>query len=424
MGKPAWVLNYESLTVTSLLLPMVTSVTYTDNKHGESDTLELGVEDSRALWRTGWYPSKGDRLDLSIGYEGQELLPCGKFQVDEVQLDGPADTCTIRALASNLSTPLRTKRNRKFENRSLKDITTQIASEEELELMGTIRDVPLKLVTQSDETNLEFLKKLADEYGYAFNVRNTLLVFWDQLSLEATEPVRTYQLSDLKRYSFKSTTQHTYVACEVSYLDSDTGQLIKGRALVANMRIRGSETVPGDVKVPDEILTRKGQPDVGHLGDLVDEWQIWLKSKGWYDYKIDKWFGPITERGTKILEAQAGIEQNGIVEAETWKAAIEMGFRPKGSEDKVLGEILYKNVRVESVAEAEEKARAYLFAANRLAATGQLSLLGHPLLCSGAVIELTEDMYRVGGKYVIDKATHRLTKSGGWTVDADVTYVP
>jgi hypothetical protein len=101
-----------------------------------------------------------------------------------------------------------------------------------------------------------------------------------------------------------------------------------------------------------------------------------------------------------------------------------MGFRPKGSEDKVLGEILYKNVRVETVAEAEEKARAYLFAANRLAATGQVTLIGNPLLCSGAVIGITENLYRVGGKYIIDKATHRLTKSGGWTVDAEVTYVP
>lgn len=413
-----WVINYETGDVTDLIVPMVTSVTYTDNTHGDSDTLELGIEDAESLWRTGWYPAKGDRLDVRIGYVGQPLLPCGKFQVDEVDLEGPPSTVVLRTLAAGLGESLRTKQNRGFEDQSLREIVEKVTGELGMTLMGTIRDVKLKRVTQKDETPLDFLQRLAEEYGYAFNVRDTVVVFWLLADLEQQTPVLSFGRSELKRYRFTDTARNTYIACEVSYFDPDTGQTIKGRATIDNQRPHSNEP-----EIPTEVLRRKDAPDTGHIGELVEEVQIWLKSKGWYDYKIDRWFGPITERGTKILQAQSGLPEDGIWQAPTWRAAFNLGFRATADGTNGTGEILYKTERVESVDEAEQKAAAYLHRANRLQATGSLTLPGHPLLCSGVLIELRE-MLRLSGKYIIDRSVHRVSKSAGWVTEVEVTYVP
>jgi len=42
--------------------PYITSVSYTDNEHGQSDEIELQIEDSEHRWKSSWYPTKGDLL--------------------------------------------------------------------------------------------------------------------------------------------------------------------------------------------------------------------------------------------------------------------------------------------------------------------------------------------------------------------------
>jgi len=36
-------------------------------------------------------PSKGDTLRLYIGYEGEQLLNCGIFEIDEIEYETPPD---------------------------------------------------------------------------------------------------------------------------------------------------------------------------------------------------------------------------------------------------------------------------------------------------------------------------------------------
>lgn len=418
LRKPIWVLDYESTGVTSALAAMVTSVMYADHLHGESDEVELTVEDTEEFWRTGWFPSKGDRLVLSIGYEGEQLLPCGGFQVDEVELGGPPRGCTIRALSAGVSQAMRTKKSRSFVGKTLKEIVETIATELELELVGEpeATKAPQKHAQQKDETSLEFLKKLADETGHAFNVRDTQLVFWQLTDLEDQEPIAVIAPDELLPYRFTSSAQATYVACEERYFDPDTGELFFARVTVENMRDRGGELSAEDVQVPTETIRQ------GDTGDLVREWQTWLQPKGLYDYKIDGIFGPITHRGTKQFQRDAGIAVDGIVGPETWRAAIAAGFRAGLDGAEVIGDVLHIHERCESNAQAEVLAGAALHRANRLRAKGSIAVRGNPRVVSGVTVEV-EGLQRLSGKYVVEKAVHRLT-SDKYTVETELTHVP
>ena len=91
---PMFVLSYEQKNITSDITPYVRSVTYTDYLSGQSDEVEVELEDTDGRWVRAWYPGKGDRLTLKIGYEGEPLLPCGVFEIDEIEKNGVAKTLT------------------------------------------------------------------------------------------------------------------------------------------------------------------------------------------------------------------------------------------------------------------------------------------------------------------------------------------
>jgi len=61
------------------------SVNYSDAEEGETDDLSLELEDVGGLWSDSWYPTKGDTLELSIGYD-DVLVYCGSFVIDELQI--------------------------------------------------------------------------------------------------------------------------------------------------------------------------------------------------------------------------------------------------------------------------------------------------------------------------------------------------
>lgn len=224
---PYFVLLYGQKDVTSDIAKNALSVTYTDKLRGESDEVEIELEDTDGRWRSVWYPQKGDVITLKMGYVGTKLLPCGDFQIDELQLEGPPDVVSIRGLASGITQELRTKRSKAFENQTLRQIASQVARANGLQVTGTIADLKMERVTQNQESDLAFLKRLAEAYGYAFSVRGQQLVFHDLADLDAGASVLKLSRSDIKRLSLKDKSHAVYRACQVSYFDPKTQRLIQ-----------------------------------------------------------------------------------------------------------------------------------------------------------------------------------------------------
>lgn len=426
--QPVWLLSYESVDLSDELGPSATGVTYTDYLHGQSDELEVTLEDIRGLWRGPWYPSKGDRLDLKIGYDTEPLLPCGRFQVDTVELGGPPDTVTIRGLAADVSAPLRTKQSRAFESVTLADIAGRVARELGLELVGDVTGPTLRRVSQANETSVAFLKRLAEEYGYVFSIRGGKLTLYDLLTIEALPPVLTIDRTDLRSYRLKNGTQGTYVACEVTFLDPETGKTLKRRVEASDVRRRAPTTAASvSAQIPPDVL---GLPFPGRKrrqdGDPVRAWQRWLQAQELYSGPVSGTFDTALDRATRVFQGRHGAKVDGAVGPETYGAAIALGFDPSSSNDPLaasaVGDVLFANIRVESVDDAVAKAKALLHRANRLQVTGTLSLPGNQRAVSGNKVLVT-GLARLSGYYVIDKSTHAVSRSGGYTTEIEVARV-
>lgn len=228
--QPKFVVEYEGKDITKDISPYFLQITFTDNLKGETDDLEINLEDRDHRWKNGWFPQRGDSIRLLIGYEGEPLVNCGLFQVDEVELNGPPDTVSLKALAAGVKESLRTDNTVAYENKSFEEIAKEIAKKHGYTLTGKIgaakRKRRSKRITQKKETDLAFLKRLGEAEGVIFTVKDGQLVWHDQDELDGAGSVSVIDRSNMTRFTFRAKTAQVYKACQVSYHDPKTKKLI------------------------------------------------------------------------------------------------------------------------------------------------------------------------------------------------------
>ena len=112
-------------------------------------------------------PTKGDLLQLSIGYD-DPLTPCGLFQIDECDLKGPPDVFGFRGIGATITPDLRTRFSRGYEGQTLLQIATSVAAAHQLEVVGlpATREVSVARLTQKHESDLQFRRRVANLYNY------------------------------------------------------------------------------------------------------------------------------------------------------------------------------------------------------------------------------------------------------------------
>ncbi|EBX1663060.1 hypothetical protein DQ936_18190 [Salmonella enterica subsp. enterica serovar Oslo] len=81
------------------------------------------------------------------------------------------------------------------------------------------------------------------------------------------------------------------------------------------------------------------------------------------------------------------------------------------------------NSRAPDTGAAQAKANAALDSHNEYQQTGTLTLMGCPQLTAGNKIELS-DFGVLSGQWLIDKSMHKLTRSGGYTTEIDISRGP
>ncbi len=231
---PRWDLWYDGQNIGGRVSPMLVSITYTDHVGHSSNDLEFELEDREKRWQAGWFPTQGDLVRLAIGYDGEELLSCGDFQVDELELEGPPDVMKMRCIAAYITPALRTHNSRGYENQTLLSIASTIAKKHGMSVVGLPDSINVAFarVTQKHENDLSFLRRIANDHNYDFRVQGTRagaamqLVFYSRSAVEAAAPATTIHRTDAMKFYFKSKTHQTYKAAQVSYQNPASKSLV------------------------------------------------------------------------------------------------------------------------------------------------------------------------------------------------------
>lgn len=226
--RPVVKVIYNGKNITEDISRFLISVSYTDKVSGESDDIDIKLDDSDGLWANSWYPQKGSTISLEIGYDNGKMLPCGTFQIDDIDLSGPPDMITIKALSTGINHKLRTKRSYAHENKTLKDIINTVAEKYGFTVIGDIENIRIGRVTQNRESNLKFLSRLSAEYGYAFTVKGKSLVFTSVFSLEGRNKSLVIDKTDCVSYGFRDKLIQVYNKATARSHNPNSNKTING----------------------------------------------------------------------------------------------------------------------------------------------------------------------------------------------------
>jgi phage protein D len=207
----------------------LSKITYTDKVEAESDDVSLTFEDTTAVWQSSWYPSQGDTLQVKLGAP-DNLLDCGLFEIDEIELELSPDTLSVKGIAASISKSLRTRNSKAFEKQSLRKIAQYFADKHKLKLTGDagkLQKIEIERKTQDNQTDLAFLSSLAKEYGIVFSVRGDQLVFMDESDLEKADSIMTVDRSEMSKARFRDKTSQTFGGALASKRNVKTNKVVK-----------------------------------------------------------------------------------------------------------------------------------------------------------------------------------------------------
>ncbi|SAY50941.1 phage late control D family protein [Neisseria weaveri] len=195
--KPDFVLKYEQKDITGDIEPYLLSITYTDYLGEQSDELEVTFEDTDGRWLRAWYPEQGDSLSLSLGDQFTGLVTLGSFEIAEIEYNHPPSTVSLKALATGITKANRTLQAKPYEKTTLAKIVRIVAGRLKLKVDGECEHIEIERVTQYQERDIEFLTRLAKQYGHTFKIVGDTLVFMSNAKLAEREPVAALNPADM-----------------------------------------------------------------------------------------------------------------------------------------------------------------------------------------------------------------------------------
>lgn len=274
-----WRLTYAGTDITAELNPFILEISYTEFLEGESDELSVNIEDMLHRFKGDWWFSRGDLLELAIGYAGDELVRIGVFEVDEIEFSGPPDEVWIRCLAAGAQKSLRTGKTNAYEDKTLRQIAEEVAGRNGLTLVGS-GDAPgrsYKRITQHEESDLAFLNRLGEDEGIVFTVKDGKLIWHDKDTLDAASEAITLQRTDMDRFRFTVAAATTYCKCMVSYHDPESNELITHTETDPNAESR--DTLKLTVRC-ENLEQAKGKARAGLKAANVRKIQGWVSLEG------------------------------------------------------------------------------------------------------------------------------------------------
>lgn len=450
--KPKFRIQYNGKELTDDLTPYLISITYTDKTIGESDELEIVLEDTDGLWRQTWYPTSGDLVNLKMGYDDL-ILDCGAFRIDEINLDGSTesgDTVTLKFLATWVTSPLRTRAHKAYENQTLRQIAQAVATKNGLTLDDGSTDTTKRAVTDisKEKAQIEYEAKYLQ--GIVNGTDGTIGGGLDGSSMN----LKTVGDSLTKKGFTKEGLQVLDVSVKFETAADSNDRVKRQKAINTECPILlniSKSLKPKVVIIPGAYngllytiriarSTQNNETDLAYLKRLFDEYGFIFTIQG-TKMVVQSMFD--IEAGLPVLEIfrtdlmsyslkdktslsynEVKVVSHSPAHRKTISYSITNVKNMDGVEFKEVSsaDVNMIHSRTENQQQAEHKAKVSLYKSKTQQIEGTLALEGNPLLVAGNNFIL-QDMGVLSGKYHIIKSTHTGNREGGYTTSLEIKRV-
>ena len=235
--------------ITQTVADRLMSMTIEDNRGFEADMLDLQLSDHDGKLAL---PPRNATIQVAVGWAGEQLIDKGKYLVDEVQFSGAPDTLTIRARAADLKGSLSTQKERSFHSIKLGALIEQIAKENQLEshCAKEYAEQTIAHIDQTNESDINLLTRLAEQYGAMATVKNGVLLFMPlgqgKTASGKSIPAVVITKQEGDSYNFSIAESGNYKAVRAYWHNPDTGK-------------RGEITVDENTKIVKKQRMTKGR---------------------------------------------------------------------------------------------------------------------------------------------------------------------
>lgn len=254
---PLFEIQVDGTDITAQLDKRLISLNLTDNRGFEADTVELVLDDSDGKLDM---PRRGATLSMSIGWQGQQLMPKGQFTVDELEHTGAPDTLSIRGKSVDMRDAMQAKRETSFHKQSLGTIISSIAARHQLSpaIQSAMAGQAIEHIDQH-ESDAAFLSRLAKEFDAIATVKQGKLVFIKagQATTASGQPLEAViinrQSGDGHRFTIADRDAYTGV---MAYWH-DHKQAQKKQVKVKRRTKKASTTTTTDASLPTAHVHKK-----------------------------------------------------------------------------------------------------------------------------------------------------------------------
>ncbi|MFP8919753.1 phage late control D family protein [Megasphaera indica] len=273
IGRRAWlIVTYNGKDISESLAQYVLSFSYTDNLTGQVDDISITLEDRAELWEADWMPERGATLDITICtynwsdlYSEEQDLQLGKFEIDELEVSSAPNIVTIKAVAISISddsTLRSTLRSHTWENISVQKAANDIAWQNGMKLQWYCDDNPnIDKLEQNDESDLDVLRKICDDAGFALKVTTDAIIIFNVEKFEKEDVYAEYyhpgttilnivenqskpvQTDALLNYSFKAKIRDVYKKCHVKYAKDKDKSVIESTFVAPDKKEKEGATL-------------------------------------------------------------------------------------------------------------------------------------------------------------------------------------
>lgn len=205
----------------SLLLNQnINSISLTENRGFDADTLQISINDSDGLIAL---PDRKAEITLAIGF-GMNLIDKGKFIVDSVTHTGPPDMIMIGAHSADFKKEFLERKSDLYENKKIEEIIQKIADKYKLEyrIADMFKAIKITAKQQADESDANLLTRLAEEYDAIATIKNNTLLFLErgvgQTASGESLATITHFRSDGDKHNYTVSDRDQYTGVEARYI--------------------------------------------------------------------------------------------------------------------------------------------------------------------------------------------------------------
>jgi len=199
----------------------ILSLSFNDCAGSKSDKVSLKVVPSFPR------PAPNTKLELTfksfVNDELKESLECGLFHTQTVTRSNNK-TLSFSATGVEFNEKQKEKLSNNYKDTKLSNIVDIVAKRLGHSVKFKTLDPTIKSLLQTNETDINFLERIAKQYNVTFSIKNDIIYFVNKD--DETLPETTINIEHCESSSIKHTTKTYYQSCECSWHDVDQGKLL------------------------------------------------------------------------------------------------------------------------------------------------------------------------------------------------------